>query len=80
MSFPIEIKSVHWNAIWVWHPRDIFVYLFVETGRKQIDLWIKLKPVTQNFKQFVREHPFCVVIEDSRHFVWHWVLYTGNVA
>ena len=58
MSFPTEIKSIHCNAIWVWHPKDIFVYLFVETGGKQIDLWIKLKPVTKNFKQFVGEHLF----------------------
>ena len=48
--------------------QETFVYLFFETGDKQIDLWIKLKPVTQNFKQFVGEHPFCVVTEDSRHF------------
>ena len=26
MSFPTEIKSIHCNAIWVWHPRNIFVY------------------------------------------------------
>ena len=60
--------------------QETFVYLFVETGGKQIDLWIKLKPVTQNFKQFVGEHLFCVVIEDSRHFACHCVLYTRNVA
>ena len=47
MSFPTEIKSIHCNAIWVWHPRDIFVYLFLETGGKQINLWTKLKLVTQ---------------------------------
>ena len=80
MSFPTETKRIHCNAIWVWYPRDIFVYLFVETNGKHIDLWIKLKPVTQNFKQFVGEHPFCVVIEDSRHFVCNCVLYTRNVT
>ena len=32
MSSPTEIKSIHCNAIWAWHPRDIFVYLFVKTG------------------------------------------------
>ena len=79
-SFLTKIKSIHCNAICIWNARDIFVYQFVETGGKQIDLWIKLKPVTQNFKQFVGEHPFCVAIEDSRHFVCHCVLYTRNVA
>ena len=64
MSFPTEIKSIHCNAIWVWHPGVIFVYLFVETGGKQVDLSTKLKLDTQNFKQFVGEHPFCVVTED----------------
>ena len=52
MNFPTEIKSVHCNAVWVWHPTDIFVYLFVETSSKQINIWAKLKLVTQNFKQF----------------------------
>ena len=80
MSFTTEIKSIHCNAIWVWHARDIFVYMFAEKGDKQIDLWIKLKPVTQYFKQLVGEHPFCVVIEYSRHFVCQCVLYTRNVA
>ena len=61
MSFPTEIKSIHCNAVWVWHPRDIFVYLFIEMGGKQINLWAKLKLVTQDFKQFVGQHPFCVV-------------------
>ena len=64
MSFPTEIKSIHCNAIWVWHPGVIFVYLFVETGGKQVDLSTKLKLDTQNFKQFVGEHPFCVATED----------------
>ena len=36
-----------------WHPRDMFFYLLVETGGKQIDLWSKPEAVTQNFKQFV---------------------------
>ena len=80
MSFPTEIKSIHCNAIWVWHSRDIFAYLFVETGDKEIDLWIKLKPETQNCKQFVGQHLFCVVTEDSRHFFCHFFLYTRNVA
>ena len=76
MSFPTEIKSIHCNAIWVWHPID----LFIETGGKQINLWAKLKLITQNSKQFVGEHPFCVVIKDPRYFVCHCVLYTRNVA
>ena len=59
---------------------DIFVCLFVETGGKKIKLLAKLKFIKQNFKQFVSEHPFCVVIEDPRHFVCHCVLYTRNVA
>ena len=80
MSFPTEIKSIHCNAVWVWHRRDLFVYLFVEMGGKHIDLWAKLKLVTQNFKQSVGQHPFCVVTEDSRHFVCHCVLYTRSVA
>ena len=46
MRFPTEIKSTHCNAIWVWHPRDIFVYLNIETSGTQINLWIKLKLVT----------------------------------
>ena len=29
MSFPTEIKSIHCNAVWIWHPRCIFAYLFV---------------------------------------------------
>ena len=60
--------------------QETFVYLFVDTGGKQIDTWIKLKPVTQNFKKFVVQHLFCVVSEDSRHFFSHCVLYTRNVA
>ena len=46
MSFQTEIKSICCNTIWVWHLRNIFIYLFVETVGKQIDLRIKLKPVT----------------------------------
>ena len=80
LSFPTEIKSIHCNAVWVGHPRDIFVYLFLEMGGKQINLWAKLKLITQNFKQFVGKHPFCVVIEDPRHFVCHCVLCTRNVT
>ena len=78
MSFPTEIKSIHCNAIWVWHPGYIFVYLFIEAGGKQINLWAKLKLVTQDFKQFVGEHPFCAVIKNPRHFVCHF-LYTRTV-
>ena len=80
MSFPIEYKSIYCNEVWVWHPKDIFFYLFVEMGGKQIDLWNKLKLATRNFKQFVGEHSFCFIIEYSICFVCHCVLYTKNLA
>ena len=46
LSFPTEIRCY---AMRVWHPRDIFVYLLIEMGGKQINLGVKLKLVTQNF-------------------------------
>ena len=79
MKFPAEIKSIHYNAIWVCHPRDLFAY-FLETIDKQIDLLIKQELVTQSLKKYVGEHPFCVLIEDSRHFACPCVPYARNVA
>ena len=38
--FQTEIKSIHCNAIWAWHLREIFVYLLIETSGKQINLWV----------------------------------------
>ena len=64
MSFETEIERIYCNEMLVWHPRDIFVCLFIEPGGKHINLWAKLKLFTQNFKQHVGQHSFCVVIED----------------
>ena len=41
----------YWSGI-----QETVVYLFVEMGGKQINLWAKLKLVTQNFKQYVGVH------------------------
>ena len=84
VRFPTEIKGIHCNAICVLHSRDIFVCLFIETCGIQINLWVKPKLAIQIFKQFVGEHPFCVAIEDPRHFVCQlffiFIFYLFNVS
>ena len=73
MKLLTEIKSIQYNAIWVWTPRGIFNYLPIETSGKQINLWVKLKLVTQTFTQFVGKLPLSTVIQDPRHFVYNLV-------
>ena len=80
MKLLTEIKSIQYNAKWVWTPRGIFIYLHIETSGKQINLWVKLKLFTQSFTQFVGKLPFSIVIEDPRHFVYNFGLFTNNVA
>ena len=49
-------------------------------GSKKINLWVKLKLVTQIFKQLVGKDPFCIVTEGPRNFVCHCTLNTRNVT
>ena len=80
MKLLTGIKSIQYNAIWVWTPTGIFIYLPIETSGKQINLWVKPKLFTQSFTQFVGKLPFSIVIEDPRHFVYNFGLFTNNVA
>lgn len=75
-GFPLN----NWNAIWIWHLTDVFVYLLIEMGSKEINLRSKLKLDTEIFKQSVAEHPSCVVTECPEYFVFRCVIYTRNVA
>ena len=75
MSFPTEIKSLHCYAI---ESGIQEIYLFIGLLRQVANRTIC--GLNWNFSQFVREHPFCIAMEDPKHFVCNCVLNTRNVA
>ena len=67
----------------------VFTAMPYESGIQEIYLFIGLLRqvanrticgLNWNFSQFVREHPFCIAMEDPKHFVCNCVLNTRNVA